>query len=87
MGTTHSFEQFTEVWNRVLDPQPMQDNALIETLSKAYRLALLSNTDPIHVPYMEANYDFFRFFPKGSCTEPSAGVSAPVSVSATGVIC
>lgn len=76
LGTTHSFEQFTEVWNRVLDPQPMQDNALIETLSKAYRLALLSNTDPIHVPYMEATYDFFRFFPARiySC---SVGTSKP----------
>jgi glucose-1-phosphatase len=63
LGTTPNFEQFTEVWNRVLDPQPMQDRALFEKLSKHYRLALLSNTDPIHVAHMEASYDFFRFFP------------------------
>jgi putative hydrolase of the HAD superfamily len=50
LGSTLSFEQFTEIWNR-------------ETLSKTYRLALLSNTDPIHVAHMEAHYDFFRFFP------------------------
>jgi putative hydrolase of the HAD superfamily len=63
LGSTLSFEQFTEIWNRVLDPQPLQDLSLVETLSKTYRLALLSNTDPIHVAHMEAHYDFFRFFP------------------------
>jgi glucose-1-phosphatase len=76
LGTTPSFEQFTEVWNRVLDPQPIQENALFATLAKTYRLALLSNTDPIHVAHMEATYDFFRFFPARiySCT---VGASKP----------
>jgi glucose-1-phosphatase len=76
LGTTPSFEQFTEVWNSVLDPQPMQESGLLETLSKTHRLALLSNTDPIHVAHMEANYDFFRFFPARvySCT---VGASKP----------
>ncbi len=76
LGSTLSFEQFTEVWNRVLDPQPMQEVSLFEKLSKTYRLALLSNTDPIHVAHMEATYDFFRFFPVRiySCT---VGASKP----------
>ena len=76
LGTTLSFEQFTEIWNRALDPEPMQDNALFEKLSKVYRLALLSNTDPIHVAHMEATFDFFRFFPARvySC---SVGASKP----------
>ena len=76
LGTTPSFEQFTEVWNSVLDPQPMQESSLFEKLSKTYRLALLSNTDPLHVAHMEANYDFFRFFPAQiySCT---VGASKP----------
>jgi glucose-1-phosphatase len=76
LGTTLSFEQFTEVWNRVLDPQPIQELSLFENLSKTCRLALLSNTDPIHVAHMEANYDFFRFFPVRaySC---AAGASKP----------
>jgi putative hydrolase of the HAD superfamily len=63
LGTTLSFEQFTEIWNRVLDPKPLQDLSLFGKLSKTYRLALLSNTDPIHVAHMEAHYDFFQFFP------------------------
>jgi HAD superfamily hydrolase (TIGR01509 family) len=62
-GGNFSFEQFTEVWNRVLDPAPIHEDAYFEKLSKRYRLALLSNTDAIHVRHMEAAYSFFAFFP------------------------
>jgi HAD superfamily hydrolase (TIGR01509 family) len=62
-GGAATFEQFTEAWNLVLDPEPILNNKLFEKLSKNYRLALLSNTDPIHVAYMESRYDFFSYFP------------------------
>lgn len=62
-GGNFTFEQFTEVWNRVLDPTPIHEDAFFEKLSKRYRLALLSNTDPIHVRHMEGAYSFFAFFP------------------------
>ena len=62
-GGNYTFEQFTEVWNRVLDPNPIQEDAFLKSLSKRYRLALLSNTDPIHVQHLEASYSFFVFFP------------------------
>ena len=35
----------------------------MERLSKNYRLALLSNTDPIHMSQEESRFPFFRFFP------------------------
>jgi glucose-1-phosphatase len=63
LGVAMSFEEFTEIWNRALDPNPIQDNAFLEKLSKRYRLGLLSNTDPIHVAHLESTYNFFRFFP------------------------
>jgi glucose-1-phosphatase len=63
LGATLTFEQFTAAWNRTLDLEPVQDDALFETLSKTYRLALLSNTDPIHVAQLESTYGFVRFFP------------------------
>ena len=44
-------------------PFPIHDDAFFQELSKRYRLALLSNTDPIHVQHLEATYSFFRFFP------------------------
>ena len=62
-GGSFTFEQFTEVWNRVLDPIPIQEDAFLKSLSKRYRLALLSNTDPIHVRHLESTYGFFAFFP------------------------
>jgi putative hydrolase of the HAD superfamily len=62
-GTKLTYEEFTDVWNRVLDPVPILGDAFFKSLCKRYRLALLSNTDPIHVKYMEATYSFFGFFP------------------------
>lgn len=63
LGGKLSFEQFVQVWNRALDPQPIHDNAFLQKLSKGYRLAVLSNTDPLHVAHMESTYQFLRFFP------------------------
>lgn len=76
LGGSLTFEQFTEVWNRALDPIPIHEDAFLEKLSKRYRLALLSNTDPLHVRHLEATYTFFSFFPTRiySC---SLGASKP----------
>ena len=63
LGGPLTFEQFTEVWNRALAPEPIQSAAFLEKLSKNYRLVLLSNTDPIHMSYAESRFPFFRFFP------------------------
>ncbi len=52
------------MWNRAIDPGPILESDLFERLSKRYRLALLSNTDPIHVAHLESTYGFFRHFPK-----------------------
>ena len=62
LGVNLTFEQFSEIWNRVLDPTPVLDEAFLESLSKRYCLAVLSNTDPIHVAELEKRFDFFRFF-------------------------
>jgi HAD superfamily hydrolase (TIGR01509 family) len=63
LGGSLTFEQFSEVWNRALDPDPIRSESFVEKLSKNYRLALLSNTDPIHMSHAEENFPFFRFFP------------------------
>jgi glucose-1-phosphatase len=63
LGASLTFEQFSEVWNRALDPNPIHSESFLENLSKNYRLALLSNTDPIHMSQGEARFPFFRFFP------------------------
>lgn len=63
LGGKLSFEQFVQVWNRALDPQPIHNNAFLQKLSTGYRLAVLSNTDPLHVAHMESTYQFLRSFP------------------------
>src|SRR5207245_844827 len=57
------FDEFRAAWNRTLDPVPLQSDDLFQTLSKKLKLALLSNTDPIHVAHLESNFAFFEFFP------------------------
>jgi putative hydrolase of the HAD superfamily len=63
LGGKLSFEQFVQAWNRALDPQPIQDDAFLQRLSKRYKLAVLSNTDPLHVTHMESTYKFLSYFP------------------------
>ncbi len=63
LGGSLTFEQFKQVWNSALAPEPIQSESFLEKLSKNYRLALLSNTDSIHMSDAEARFPFFRFFP------------------------
>jgi glucose-1-phosphatase len=78
LGIPLDFDQFTTVWNSILDPEPIHTNKLFASLSKRHRLGLLSNTDPIHVAKLESTYDFFRYFPATTRTYSCrVGVSKP----------
>jgi len=74
--TPTSFNEFCKAWNSVLVPKPLLPEHLFKRLSKKCRLVLLSNTDPIHVAYMESHFKFMRYFSKGiySC---DVGASKP----------
>jgi FMN phosphatase YigB (HAD superfamily) len=60
---SYDFEEFCAIWNSVLDPETMLPDLLFERLATKCRLALLSNTDPIHVAHFEATYPFVCLFP------------------------
>ena len=62
LGTKLTFEKFIDVWNLVLDPQPQLANSFLQKLASEYTLALLSNTDPIHVQHLEKSYGFYEYF-------------------------
>jgi HAD superfamily hydrolase (TIGR01509 family) len=64
LGSPLKFEEFCQAWNRTLDPVPLQSDDLFASLAKKHKLALLSNTDPIHVAHLESNFSFFQFFPR-----------------------
>jgi glucose-1-phosphatase len=66
LGSELTFEQFTLAWNKALDPKALQNDALFEILKRNHRLALISNTDPIHVAHMEGHFSFFRYFPEAA---------------------
>jgi glucose-1-phosphatase len=75
---SYGFDEFCAIWNGVLGTQTILPDQLFERLAARCRLALLSNTDPIHVAHFEANYPFVRSFHArayscrvGSC-KPSA---------------
>jgi putative hydrolase of the HAD superfamily len=63
LGVGLTFDEFTNAWNRALDPVPILEQAMLEKLAANYRLALLSNTDPIHVAHIEKSYSFVKLFP------------------------
>src|SRR5713101_3957532 len=63
LGSPLKFEEFCAAWNRSLDPAPIHSDDLFVSIAKKHKLALLSNTDPIHVAHLEATFSFFQFFP------------------------
>ena len=60
---SHGFDEFCAIWNSVLEPGTILPEPLFERLATKCRLALLSNTDPIHVAHIEAAFPFVRHFP------------------------
>ncbi len=75
-GLSLSFEEFCAVWNSSLARETILSDDLFARLGARYHLGLLSNTDAIHIAYMEANFSFIRHFPSRvySC---SAGACKP----------
>jgi FMN phosphatase YigB (HAD superfamily) len=63
LGFSYRFEEFCEIWNSILDANTILPDSLFEHLGAKCRLALLSNTDPIHVAHIEATFPFVRHFP------------------------
>lgn len=63
LGGNLTYDQFIQAWNAALLPETLQPDSLWAGLAKKYRLALLSNTDPIHVAHMESTFTFFKYFP------------------------
>jgi FMN phosphatase YigB (HAD superfamily) len=56
------YEEFRETWNLVLNPETILSESLFARLGTRCRLALLSNTDPIHVECLEQRFSFGRHF-------------------------
>jgi len=56
-----SHKKFIKIWCRCFSHKKDMEN-LVKKLKKRYKLIMLSNTDPIHFPYIERNYSFLKQF-------------------------
>jgi FMN phosphatase YigB (HAD superfamily) len=63
-GIRVPYRTFVEAWSGVMVPEPdlLLPDDLLAKLASRYRLVVLSNTDPIHVECLEANFRFLRHF-------------------------
>ncbi|HEX9597670.1 MAG TPA: HAD family phosphatase [Anaerolineales bacterium] len=57
------FQEFCAAWNGALHPETILKESLFAKLAARCRLAVLSNTDPLHSAALEAQFTFLRHFP------------------------
>jgi len=62
LGVAIDFAEFRGAWNGALDPVTILDDDLFAALGTRCRLALLSNTDPLHAEYLDRHFSFGRYF-------------------------
>jgi FMN phosphatase YigB (HAD superfamily) len=76
LNVTIGYADFCAAWNSILLPEPILNENLFRQLSERYRLAVLSNTDPLHSAVLDSEFSFLRHFPVRiySCR---VGVSKP----------
>lgn len=61
-GLKVGFEDFCRAWSSVIAPELILPERLFARLARRVKLALLSNTDEIHVAHMESAFRFPRYF-------------------------
>ena len=57
------FEEFCAAWDRTLHPETILKESLFAHLAARCKLAVLSNTDPLHSALLDAEFSFLRHFP------------------------
>lgn len=61
LGEDFSYDFFEKTWQEMFTPiQPMID--LLPELKKRFRLVVLSNTDALHIAYIDRAYGFLHHF-------------------------
>lgn len=56
-----SFERFSHVWCDVFSPMEEMEE-IVDTISKEYKIGLLSDTDPLHWEFVLKKYPFLKRF-------------------------
>ncbi len=61
LGFSMQYDEFCAIWNCIFT-EPLLPDSLLEDLASRYRLVLMSNTNAIHFPMVEATYPILRHF-------------------------
>lgn len=56
------FAEFSRIWNHSFTFAPIIDEAIIESLSKRFRMLILSDTNPLHFEFIRENFPVLRHF-------------------------
>jgi glucose-1-phosphatase len=62
LGLRVNYDQFCELWSSIFLPETLIPDAMLERLSRRYRMLLLSNTNAIHFSMIRERYPFIRHF-------------------------
>jgi glucose-1-phosphatase len=62
LGLRVNYDQFCELWSSIFLPETLIPDAMLESLSRRYRMLLLSNTNAIHFSMIRERYPFIRHF-------------------------
>lgn len=57
-----TFAEFSDAWICTFDLEPILPEELIKSLSKQYRLLVLSDTNELHFEFIKANFPILRYF-------------------------
>lgn len=62
LGGQIGFEDFFDAWNCTFFSQPIVSEQFIESLSKKYKLLILSDTNEMHFDFIRENYPILNYF-------------------------
>lgn len=62
LGLELSFDEFKKVSNESIEAGDIGINKIIQSLSRKFKLAILSNTNPVHFEYIKDNYSIIGLF-------------------------
>jgi len=62
LGLRVNYDQFCELWSSIFLPETLIPDSMLESLSRRYRMLLLSNTNAIHFSMIRERYPFVRHF-------------------------
>jgi len=62
LNLNFDYNDFCELWSCIFLPQTLIPESLLASIAERHKLILLSNTNPIHISMIRANYPLLKHF-------------------------